>query len=878
MIKRIFSVCFCLCLILSMGNPAAAVMNGEESRQHETITDLAHFLTFSEQCRLDSFSRNLSVSLETDLDLSGMDFESIPIFCGTFEGNGHTIRGLTLDGEGSVQGLFRYLTETAVVQNLHLEVHILPGGGASDIGALAGRNEGTITGCDISGIVSGSEYVGGIAGRNLVSGIIQDCRVEGTLSGNHFVGGIAGENYGVIRNCSNEAEINTTPQQNSVKLSEITLDSLTQSESANTVTDVGGIAGSSMGVIRDCKNLGTIGYRHMGYNIGGIAGTQSGYIADSVNHGQIQGRKEVGGIVGQMEPTALIEYKEDAIQILQRQLDGMGSIVSTTAGNVQAGAQALSGQVNTLYGQVVNAKDAVETLLPNEDNMIPDRDTIHAAQNNISSSISGMSHTLQGMSATTQTMAGVLSNNLHAMQSQMNAMRATMGNMSETLGGTLRDVSDDDTDQDLMGKVQNCVNHGCVTGDLNVGGIAGAIAMENDLDYKDDVQISGNNSLNFDSQLRSVILNCGNEAAVAAGKQNAGGIVGLQSMGLVKDSLNAGTLEAEEADHVGGISGQSMGFIRSSGAKCQISGSNYVGGIAGSATSVTDCMSMVKLNSGREKLGAVLGMKEDSPTVQEEHPVAGNYYLSVGEDVGAIDGISYAGVAQPMEREAFLKQEGLPALFRNVTVRFCYENGGETRFTMVPGDAFPEEKIPAIPKKSGYAASWKGLDVADLSCVMFDMTFEADYSGHQTVLEGGTLRGQRPLMLAQGSFGDAATLTVEPWDADLTVASGETLLEVWRFAVADANELTTMRLALPEEMQPEDLRLMLWESGGSWREAEHTVDGSYLVFYVSEGDSGVALIQTADYQMILTAAAVVLVLVLLILLLWKKKMARIKKV
>ena len=44
--------------------------------------------------------------LTADIDLSGTDFTPIPTFGGTFEGQGHTISGLSITGSGNVRGLF----------------------------------------------------------------------------------------------------------------------------------------------------------------------------------------------------------------------------------------------------------------------------------------------------------------------------------------------------------------------------------------------------------------------------------------------------------------------------------------------------------------------------------------------------------------------------------------------------------------------------------------------------------------------------------------------------------------------------------------------------------------------------------------------------
>ncbi|MGN0977163.1 MAG: GLUG motif-containing protein [Faecousia sp.] len=871
--KRITALLLCLCLLLTAAIPVYAEEEEAAEVRKISISTVERLLSFAENCRLDSYSRDLVVTLEKDLDLTGVEFDGIPIFCGTFEGNGHTISGWELTAEGSQLGLFRYLTDTAEVRNLNLKANLQPGGSRGEIGGMAGSNAGRIGNCQFSGTVTGGDRVGGLVGINTLSGVIENCQVNGSVSGNHFVGGVAGTNNGVIRGCTNNAQINSTVQENTVSLSDITMDSLVNSESAQTVTDIGGITGNSSGVIRDCVNQGGVGYQHMGYNIGGIAGTQSGYIVDCENRAEILGRKEVGGIVGQMEPAALIEYDEDALQILQRQLNGLGSIVSQTTSNVQSTANNLTNQVYALHDHVQDAKDAVGMLLPDRDNPeLPDLDTIQAAQNSLSSSMSGMTRTLEGMSATTQSAMGTLSNNLYAMQNQINAMSATLGNVSETLGGSITDVSDADTEADLTGKVESCVNHGSVLADRNVGGITGAIALENALDPEDDWQISGENSLNFQSQLRSVILNCENEGTVTAGKQNAGGIVGWQSLGLVKDCRNVGDLEAEGTDYVGGISGQSTGYIRNSSAKCTLTGEKYVGGIAGSAEIATDCRSMVVLE-GTEKLGAVLGTTETN-SKEAEIPISGNFYLQVFEDPGGIDGISYDGLAQSLTERDFFALEDLPELFQNVIITFHLNNGTVRRVTIPSGGKLETSQIPGVPVKEGFVGEWEGLEEADLTNIVFNLSFETHYTSYSAVIQSDTVRENGfPLLLVQGDFTENTVLTITETDAAPELEDKQTLLEAWQVDLAGSIHVTGGRLQLPEDCDTEHLSVLILGSDGSWTTVEHTLDGSYVAFPLEEDDDAIALVQTEPdaWPIPVAVAGTVLLAAVLLLILCKKK-------
>ncbi len=843
MSKKIISLLLSLMLILAAALPVCADEAETPQIRRITISNLKSFEKLAENCRLDSYSQDLVVSLQTDLDLEGRDFKGIPIFNGRFEGNGHTIRGVNLTEEGSAQGFFRYLTDTAVVADLHLEGTVQPAGSGSEVGGFAGKNSGLIRNCSFTGTVSGKEFVGGIVGHNTVSGILENCHVSGSVYGGHFVGGMAGKNVGVIRSCENNALINETPQQNTVELTDITLQSVLQSESANTVTDVGGIAGISSGLIRQCSNYARIGYPSMGYNIGGIVGTQSGTVVDCENHGLVSGRKEVGGIVGQMEPSTVMEFEEDVLQILSRQLDDMGKLVTQTSSNLQGAGEKIVGQVGNMYRYVGTAMDAVESLFPTVENpSIPDADTIQAARNSIGSCLVGMSNTLGGMSATANSALGSVSTNLHAMNNQINVIRTTIGNVSETLGGSLVDRSDEDTELDFSGKVVDCRNYGYVQADLNAGGIAGAMALENDLDVQEDWAITGENSLNFESEIRAVLLNCENTATVAAGKQNAGGMVGYQSLGLVKNCRNFGILDAAAADYVGGIAGRSNGFIRSSHANGEISGTDYVGGIAGSAAIVTDCYSLVHLVGGVEKQGAILGDTEENRT-EEENPVSGNYYLAVRNDPGAIDGISYDGQAQPMQEDGFFLLEGLPERFRQVVVTFLYANGAKREFTVDVGSTFPMEWAPPIPPKEGRQSYWRGLNEAELSGIIFDMTFYQEYTTQTTVLESELLRDDVALMFVQGIFAADASLTVEASELLPKLEAKGTHLETWTFRCTEPENQNQIRLKIPSDADPEKILVAIRDVSGNWREAEHHVFGSYAVAPLLPGDDAIALVQ-----------------------------------
>ncbi|MCM1122229.1 MAG: hypothetical protein NC416_06580 [Eubacterium sp.] len=310
----------------------------EETEWEEVyISSVDDLKKFSRDCWLDTWSQDKKVYLTEDLNLAGSDFVSIPTFGGYFDGQGHTISGLSVKDSVSYTGLFCYTQRTAVIADLNVEGKVRPSGNQMVVGGIVGDNSGIIIHCTFDGTVEGTDYVGGITGFNEQSGIIMDCVNSGKVIGAHYTGGIAGENVGNIVGCSNEAEINTSNEDKAVSLEDINIaqyvglmDTSSNDEEANkeaavvnNTIDSGGIAGLSVGIIQFCNNSGMVGYEHVGYNTGGIVGRQSGYVYACENTGSIYGRRDVGGIAGQTEPYIAIDLSEDIAYQLSENIDKM---------------------------------------------------------------------------------------------------------------------------------------------------------------------------------------------------------------------------------------------------------------------------------------------------------------------------------------------------------------------------------------------------------------------------------------------------------------------------------------------------------------------------------------------------------------------------
>lgn len=329
-----------------------------------TIRTAEDLSELSRNCSLDSWSQGKTVCLTADIDLTGRNFQAIPTFGGTFDGGGHTISGLSFTESGNVQGLFRYLQSGGVIKDLTVEGSVCPTDFRDTVGGIVGDNRGQLLRCTFAGTVSGKTNVGGIAGCNQAGGELVNCTFSGSVNGELHVGGIVGQNLGSAVQCTNRGSVNTTELDTSADAQTI-LQEETVTEAAADLsgwTDVGGIAGSSTGILQSCRNEGAVGYPHVGYNIGGIAGRQNGFLDSCTNTGTIQGRKDVGGIVGQLEPDVTLLYQKSFLEqlgseldVLQDKMDGL----LTDAGTV---SNDLSAQMRSLSGQTQAARDAVKGL------------------------------------------------------------------------------------------------------------------------------------------------------------------------------------------------------------------------------------------------------------------------------------------------------------------------------------------------------------------------------------------------------------------------------------------------------------------------------------------------------------------------------------
>ena len=141
---------------------------------------------------------DINITLDKNIDLTGKGWTPIGTgysnkYTGTFDGGGHTIKGLTVTTNDQFVGLFGSIGYAGTVKNVMMEdVQITSNRSSGFAGGVAGYSDGTIENCSVSGSVSGTVYVGGVVGAQL-EGSITGCSSSATVKGMVDVGGVAGQ-------------------------------------------------------------------------------------------------------------------------------------------------------------------------------------------------------------------------------------------------------------------------------------------------------------------------------------------------------------------------------------------------------------------------------------------------------------------------------------------------------------------------------------------------------------------------------------------------------------------------------------------------------------------------------------------------------------
>jgi hypothetical protein len=223
------------------------------------------------------------------LDLSGIRWTTavVPWFRGTFDGDGHTISHLTIEGAGFL-GFFGQLGPRAAVKDLEL-IDVNVAGSGDHVGGLAGLSEGgpgdevpgmaaygaTISGCWSSGEVRGNSGVGGLVGTKQGGDVVAS-HTTGSVSGNERVGGLVGE------------------------VGKYWTHTVTASSSTAVVTGnegVGGLVGYN-GWYANVNTSFSTGMVGGDWLVGGLIGVNGGDVTNCYSLANVTGGDAVGGLIG----------------------------------------------------------------------------------------------------------------------------------------------------------------------------------------------------------------------------------------------------------------------------------------------------------------------------------------------------------------------------------------------------------------------------------------------------------------------------------------------------------------------------------------------------------------------------------------------------
>ena len=838
------------------------------------ISSEAELRDLAASCALDTWSRDKNVVLDSDLTLADPSFLPIPTFGGSFDGQGHTIHNVSITDSLSPAGLFGVVQAGGSVRSLHVVGTVTPSGDGRSVGGIAGENNGAIEKCSFTGTVSGQVYVGGIAGHTGASGSILACETRGAVIGDSMTGGITGYNEGLLADCTNSACVNVESTDPRLDLEDLDLtltpdlSKLGQANAGASAADTGGIAGYSAGTLSDCVNHGAVGYQHIGYNTGGVAGRSCGQLLRCRNDGSIAGRKDVGGVVGQIEPYIQVDASPTYLSELNRQLYELKSLTDQAANDAQDGAGDVSGRLNDMNDYL---KDALSDP----------QDPLAA--------ITGFGSRLKDLNNSASGSVDTVADDLRDINSKFNEVSNTVLAAISAAGNpasVISDGSQGNIDKITLGKPSACIFCCVVSGDVNPGGIACSLAIEYELDPEDDVSADLDGEYRRQYEYRAVVQQCANTGAVSAKRSNTGGIAGRMDLGLIISCESYGSVESDSGSCVGGIAGLTAATVRSSYAKCTLSGKKYVGGIVGSgvaeksdgsASTVTGCWSLVDITDCQQYEGAVSGA--DTGTFTD------NYFVS--DTLAGINRQSFAGRAEPVSFDTLAAAEGMPGGMTTFTLSFVSDGKVLTSRTFSYGASFDSSVYPPLPEKDGIYAHW---DRTDLHGLHLDTVVTAVYDPLLPTLSSEQTREDgRPIIQAGGAFNDgdtmaatALTLTPEEFHAadgsfadraanwfsylkdgqlpPLTV--NRRVAEQWRVSLPDDGQETHTLRYLPSQ-DASHLRLYV-NDGDGWQAVSCDTVGSYLSFTAGGASPEFAVVTTASVWWPLDAAIVFFVAIVLV--------------
>lgn len=295
--------------------------------------------------------RSADYVLGNDIDASGTDtwnggegFEPIgdsdTPFSGSFDGQNHTITGLTIDRDAHRQGLFGVVETADYVKNVHSEDVDIDSWGLTGglIGSLADGGT-TVSNVTVSGEVDGTNLTGGVIGglysNNSVSHVhahvrvtassdnvggaigrmrspVEDVHATGDVTttssdGDSFVGGVIGNvQLAEANNISASGDVSGEGDRVGGLVGNIHSSSpgISNGKASGDVTSegrfAGGLVGGAWSSITGSHATGDVEITTASDYAGGIVGYLDADMATSYATGTVTGEEYVGGVAGRV--------------------------------------------------------------------------------------------------------------------------------------------------------------------------------------------------------------------------------------------------------------------------------------------------------------------------------------------------------------------------------------------------------------------------------------------------------------------------------------------------------------------------------------------------------------------------------------------------
>lgn len=840
-------------------------VSAEDSLNVIEISRVNELIEFANKCKYDSYSKDKIVKLTADIDVSGSDFKGISYFAGTFDGGSHIISGFNVDYKGSDFGFFRYIAESGFITNLNISGSINVTGSQKNIGGIAGVNKGVINESSFSGKVNASTVTGAIAGYNHENAKIVSCTSDADILATNQTGGIAGVNDGLISSCTSKSRVNTQELDTTLDIGGVDVGTLNLTQNVIDRNDMGGIAGESTGIISDCVNYGKIGFAHTGYNVGGIAGKQSGKVITCSNEGEIYGRKDVGGIVGQAEPDIESEYLNDRVDDVQSSIDIINSTLNNMSSSMNNASSDVKSYTENIIDQYKELLDKLQDKLNgNNDNDEKIEDFVDDISKDIENST--VEDDIHGVADTVDSEIRTIADSIERISAQIKNIGNTVTETMDVVTSDddyIEDISSADSAQNSDGVIAKSVNRGAVHGDINAGGIAGTMNVEYDVDPEYDLDITETTNVRLRSTVSDVVIYCINYGEVSSKKDCAGGIVGLQELGLVYGSEGYGTVKSETGNYAGGIAGNSASAITDSYSLCNVESEDYTGGICGKGYTMQNCISIPAILGDGEAKGSLAGI------IESDGEVSTNIF--VNDIYGGIDDINYSGKADSASYEAVMAMENIPDGFHRVTLVFKADGNVIDTKNIAYNANLGVSELPSIPDKDGYYAQWPENIVS--KPILQNTVVEAEYHVWVESVAGDIAsQNDKPLFIAEGKFYDDNKITLSKCDTD-NLSGDIEYSYAWKMRGTDVKDKGTKTCHFYIKNTSGSSEVWYRDNADSgWVKADAKEHGSYMTAEIPyEADFAVIHKESSNMIYYICGGAAACIIVLAVIIIKKRK-------